>query len=263
MGIQHRLTSAILGDVREVNVWLPDGYAASTDRYPVVYLLDGAVDQDFRHIAGLGSLASLSWTFGPFIVVGVQTRNRHAELTPPATDPRYVAAFPKRGGAARFRRFLLQEVMPFVEQRYRTGTRRAIMGESLAGLFVVDALLTEPTAFREYIAISPGLWWDDRRWVGTAADAGLARAKGVRLFLAVADEGGTMQDGVDRLRTMIDRLPAGRVTLRYAEYRATATHATVYHGAAEAALRWLLPAPPFDNGPTPWFMIDGASPPAR
>lgn len=261
IGTRHYLPSAILGDVREVNVWLPDNYAASADRYPVVYVLDGAVDQDFRHIAALGSLASLSWTFGPFIVVGIQTRDRQAELTPPASDPRYVAAFPKGGGAARFRRFLTQEVIPFVEARYRTGVKRAVMGESLAGLFVIDTLLTEPSAFNDYVAISPSLWWDDRRSLGPTAAAALARARNTRLFLAVANEGGTMQDGVDRLRAMIDRLPAGRVTLRYADYRATATHATVYHTAAEAALRWLYPAPPYDTGPTPWFMIEGARPP--
>lgn len=261
-GRSYTIVAPGLGDSREVNVWLPAGYDRSQDRYPVVYVLDGALDQDFHHIAGLGSLAALSWTFGPFIVVGIQTRDRRAELTPLPTDPRYRSAFPESGGAARFRQFLRQNVVPFVDGRFRTDGRRAIMGESLAGLFVVDTLLTDPSLFTDYVAISPSLWWDDRRGLRGAMPAGLAKATKARLFLANADEGGTMQDGIDRLRQMVAGLPAGRVELRYADYRRTATHATVYHHAAEEALRWLYPAKPYDSGPTPWFMVEGASPPA-
>lgn len=260
-GTSFTLAAPTLGDERQVNVWLPPGYDASQDRYPVVYLLDGALDQDFHHIAGLASLASLSWTFGPFIVVGIQTRDRRAELTPPPSDPRYRSAFPASGGAARFRQFLREGVVPFVEGRFRTDGRRAIMGESLAGLFVVDTLLTDPTLFTAYVAISPSLWWDDRRALRGRLPTGLAGATGKRLFLANADEGGTMQDGIDRLRRMLAALPAKRVELRYADHRLTATHATVYHRAAEEALRWLYPARPYDTGPTPWFMVDGAAPP--
>lgn len=259
---RHIVRSAVLGDDREINVWLPAGYDKAHDRYPVVYLLDGGVDQDFVHIAGLGSLASLSWTFGPFIVVGVQTRERRAELTQRPVDPRYLSAFPESGGADRFRRFLRTEVMPLVEARYRTSGRRAIMGESLAGLFVVDTLLNEPALFNDFIAISPSLWWDDRRMVRAPARVVPRPGAGTKLFLGVADEGGTMQDGVERLRALLDRLPPGTIDVRYADYGITANHSTVYHHAAEEALRWLFPAPAYDGGPTPWFMIDGASPPS-
>ncbi|MEG3088162.1 alpha/beta hydrolase [Sphingomonas sp. PB4P5] len=260
IGTSYTMSSPTLGDTREVNIWLPNGYDRSTDTYPVLYLLDGALDQDFHHIAGLGSLASLSWTYGPFIVVGVQTRDRAAELTPRPTDPRYRAAFPNSGGADRFRRFLHQEVIPFVEARYRTSSKRALMGESLAGLFVVDTLLEEPKLFDDYIAISPSLWWDDRRPLRRPAPTGLAQT---RLFLAIADEGGTMQDGVDRLRRSLGQLPAGRITVKYVDYSSTATHSTVYHRAAEEALRWLYPAPPYKSAPTPWYMIEGAAPPSK
>ena len=262
IGTSYQIAAPTLGDERQVNVWLPPGYDRSQGRYPVVYLLDGAVDQDFGHVAGLASLASLSWTFGPFIVVGIQTKQRRAELTGQPVDPRYRSAFPESGGATRFRRFLRQDVIPFVEARFRTVGRRAIMGGSLAGLFVIDTLLNEPALFTDYVAISPSLWWDDRRALRTGLSERLSRAAGKRLFVAVADEGGTMQDGVDRLRAAVAALPPGRVTLRYADHGRSATHGTVYHRAAEEALRWLYPAEPDDAGPTPWFMIEGASPPA-
>jgi predicted alpha/beta superfamily hydrolase len=261
-GLSFEFPSAVMGDTRELNVWIPPDYDRSEDRYPVLYLLDGALDQDFHHIAGLAQLGSLSWTFGPLIVVGVQTRQRQAELTPAATDPRYLSAFPGSGGADRFRRFLREEVIPFIERRYRAGPRRALMGESLAGLFVVDTLLSAPDLFHDHVAISPSLWWDNRRPMREAASrASALDMSDRRLYLAVANEGGTMQDGVDLLRTALAVLPSDRLTWLYSDRSAGSTHGTVYHGAAEEALRWLYPTPPYDTGPTPWFMIEGASPP--
>jgi predicted alpha/beta superfamily hydrolase len=264
LGTSYQLHSAVLDDERELNVWLPTGYEKSKDRYPVVYLLDGGLDQDFVHIAGLGNLASLSWTYGPMIVVGVQTKDRRAELTARPTDPRYLSAFPESGGADKFRRFLRQEVVPFVEARFRTGERRAIMGESLAGLFVVDTLLNDPTLFGDYVAISPSLWWDDRRPLAHLdRTAHLKDMTKARLYLAVGDEGGTMQDGIDRLRTFLAAQSPQRIAVRYDDFSKSASHATVYHHAAEDALRWLYPAPPYEGEGTPWFMIEGASPPPR
>lgn len=252
-----------MGDNRQINVWVPPGYDGNQDRYTVIYLLDGALDQDFHHIAGLAQLGSLSWTFGPVIVVGVQTKQRQAELTPSARDERYRSAFPQSGGAPRFRLFLEQEVIPFIENRYRAGPRRGLMGESLAGLFVVDTLLEKSSLFHDYVAISPSLWWDDRK---PMRDAGRRLAKNDRvsdrrLYLAMADEGGTMQEGVDLLRQALEQQKTHAITWAYSDRSAKATHATIYHGAAEDALRWLYPMPPYDAGPLPWYMVDGASPP--
>lgn len=260
IGESHSYRSHILEDTREINVWLPTGYSESTDEFPVIYLMDGAMAQDFHHIAGLGQLASLSWTFGPMIIVGVELKERRAEFTPVATDPRYLEAFPESGSASTYRQFLKEEVIPFVEGRYRTGERRALMGESLAGLFVVDTLLNEPELFQDYVAISPSLWWDDRRPLRNLDDR--LRGKdlgGIRLYLAMAGEGGTMQEGTDLLRTALTGAPPA-VDLRFADWSARADHSTVYHSAAEEALRWLYPMPPYDYGKTPWYMVDGAAP---
>ena len=262
-GVSFTLHSQVLGDDRQINVWLPPDYAKGQDRYSVVYLLDGALDQDFHHVAGLAQLGSLSWTYGPVILVGIQTRARQAELTPPPSDARYRRAFPNSGGAARFRSFIGEEVIPFIERSFRAGPRRALMGESLAGLFVVDTLLSSPELFHDYVAISPSLWWDDRRPMREAGQRlGRQYLADRRLYLAIADEGGTMQEGVDLLRDAVASLPDGGISLLYSDRSAHATHSTIYHGAAEHALRWLYPMPPYQPGPTPWYMIDGASPPA-
>ena len=261
-GISLEFDSVIMGDRRQVNIWLPPDHEKARGKLPVVYLLDGALDQDYPHIAGLAQLGSLSWTYGPVILVGVQTRNRQAELTATPTDPRYLKAFPKSGEADKFRRFLEDEVIPLVERQYGSARRRALMGESLAGLFVVDTLLKKPNLFNDYIAISPSLWWDDRRPMRKAEALLSGQVKGDRrLYLAIADEGGTMLHGINLLRTAIDRAARDKLLVRFSDRSQSATHATIYHGAAEEALRWLYPAPPYPASPTPWFMIDGASPP--
>ncbi len=260
LGEQHLLASAILGDTREINVWLPSGYAEGREIGAVIYVLDGGADQDFPHIAGLGQLGALSWTYETFIIVGIQTKDRQHELTPAATDPRFVQGFPQAGGAPAFRRFLAEEVRPFIEARYRTGKRTALMGESLAGLFVTDTLLEQPELFDDYIAVSPSLWWDAGR-IAAQAPAKLAGRGlgGRRFYMAMADEGGTMEAGIASLRTAIETAAPAGFEFVWADRSASETHATIYHGEALAAFRRLYPLPPWERD-APWWMSPEGTP---
>jgi len=75
LGRGYDIASAALGEVRHVNVYLPAGYATGETRYPVLYLIDGGVDQDFVHIAGLShSTPRSAAAFREMIVVGIETR---------------------------------------------------------------------------------------------------------------------------------------------------------------------------------------------
>jgi len=260
-GRSFNLPSKIMGDSRQVNVWLPSGYGQGGARYSVLYVLDGGLDQDFPHIAGLGQLGELSGTYETLIVVGVQSRKRLLELTPKAHDPRYLRAFPDNGGAPLFRRFLSEEVVPFIDARFRTGPRRALMGESLAGLFVVDTFLESPRAFDDYIAVSPSLWWDERALTRNAP-ALLAHQEPSerRLYLTMGDEGGTARVGMDELVAALGAHPPRGLTWSFVDRSANETHATIYHSAALDALRKFYGRTPNVTGPAPWFMIEGASP---
>lgn len=265
-GRTFHIRSQILGDEREINVWLPPSYGspeAAAETYTVLYVLDGGLDQDFPHIAGLGQLGALSWTYQQLIVVGVRSNARRHELTPAITrEPRLARELPEAGGADEMRVFLEREVIPWVEARYRVGPRRALMGESLAGLFVVDTFLTQPALFHDYIAISPSLWWDNRAQPLAAAGLLANRAPSdTRLYLTIADEGGAMQSGMDVLLAALRGAPQGAVTWRFVDRSASETHATIYHGAALDALRWLYALPEPDYGPTPWYFLNEADRP--
>jgi len=265
IGTSYTLHSTTLGDDRQINVWVPADYGSTENaarRYNVLYVLDGALDQDFQHIAGLGQLGALSWTYEPLIVVGIQTKDRRAELTRRPHDARHAAEFPQAGGARRFQDFIATEVIPFIDANYRTGEGRALMGESLAGLFVVDTFLHRPDLFRDYIAISPSLWWDDQHFARDGGhDLEGRAASNTRLYLAIANEGGATQAGMNRFLQLLEAAPAGSVTWRYSDRSATETHATIYHAAALDALRWLYAMPEPNYGPTPWYYEESTSAP--
>lgn len=267
IGTSYTLHSATLGDDRQINVWTPADYGSAENanrRYNVLYVLDGALDQDFQHIAGLGQLGALSWTYETLIVVGIQTKDRRAELTRRPHDARHAAEFPQAGGARRFQDFVANEVIPLIEANYRTGEGRALMGESLAGLFVVDTFLHRPALFRDYIAISPSLWWDDQHFARHGGhDLEGRAASNTRLYLAIANEGGATQAGMNRFLALLEAAPQGSVTWRFSDRSATETHATIYHAAALDALRWLYAMPEPDYGPTPWYYLEEADRPAQ
>ena len=73
--------------------------------------------------------ADFSNSSEPFILIGVRTDNRYAELTPPLErmgPKRLTALFGDRvqpNGAPKFHEFLARDVIPWVTSRYRTNAR--------------------------------------------------------------------------------------------------------------------------------------------
>lgn len=187
-------------------IHLPPGYATSSERYPVIYLLDAGTH--FEHVSGIVDFLASNWRTPPMIVVGVTNTDRTRDLTPP-TDrdtlrmkPPFfpdslTQTFPTAGGADDFLRFLTGEVAPFIEGRYRAAPFRVLIGHSFGGLFAVHTLLSRPESFQAYIAISPSLWWNDEGPV-KAAEEKLASLPldGRFLYMTVGDREGTMMSGL-------------------------------------------------------------------
>lgn len=241
IGETHTLASKPLAQERVVNVYLPAGYATSGKTYPVLYLIDGGLDQDFLHIAGTSALGALWARSQDVIVVGIATQDRRRELTGPTQDAALLKEFPTAGGSSAFRTFIRDEVMPMVAKTYRVSGQTGVIGESLAGLFIVETYLTEPDLFDHYAAISPSLWWDDERLAKASATL-LAKpsAKPHRLYLTIANEGREMQTGVDRLTAALGASSRSGHRWCYAP-RPDLTHATIYHSVSPEALQFLFP----------------------
>ena len=243
IGQSYALPSAVMGQPREINVWLPPGHGEDGRRYPVLYVLDGGQAQDFHHISGLAQLGTVNGSTRDVIVVGVASVDRRNELALRSSNPDLIAQYPTQGHSARFRRFLADEVIPFVETAFATDKTSVLMGESLAGLFVVETALKTPGLFDAYVAVSPSLWWDGGELAGQAVTLLAAHPPGPRtLMLSIADEGGEMQAAMDVLVAGLRSSAPADLTWTY-DPRPDESHATIYHGAALDAFRALFPYP--------------------
>lgn len=185
--------SAVLGEKRMLNIYLPGGYANETSkRYPVIYLLDGSADEDFLHIVGLVQFGSFSWIrmIPETIVVGIANIDRKRDFTFPTGNKKDSEDFPTAGGSARFIEMLAKEVRPLVGRTYRTTGPETIIGQSLGGLLAAEILFKRPELFDNYIIISPSLWWDDESLLEYKPKAPVA---GKSVYIAVGREGETME----------------------------------------------------------------------
>ncbi|HEX6643513.1 MAG TPA: alpha/beta hydrolase-fold protein [Gemmatimonadales bacterium] len=235
IGETFTLDSRVLGETRRINVYLPPPYIDSpAARLPVLYMPDGGIAEDFLHVAGLVQVSVGNGTMRPFILVGIENTARRRDLTGPTARAEDRRIAPVVGGSEAFRRFLATELLPEIGRRYRVTDERAIVGESLAGLFVVETLLLEPALFDTYIAFDPSLWWNGGALV---EQAGATRRGGKALFLATSS-----QPEIAALTRRFAAALAGAPGLRIHHVEMPdESHATVYHPAALSAFRALFP----------------------
>ena len=230
------VASRALAEPRLVNVHVPKGYTASTAaRFPVLYMPDGGVDEDFPHVVNtVDSLIALG-AIRAVILVGIPNTQRRRDLTGPtrvATD----SAIAKRvGGSAAFRQFIRDELIPAVRARYRTADERSIIGESLAGLFVVETFLMEPAMFTHSIALDPSLWWNGGALVDSAAARLKASTPVHRTLHLSSSNVADIAAPTARLATLLRGVPARQLSWVYTP-RPDLTHATIFRGVGPAAL---------------------------
>ena len=239
IGMGHQVDSGPLNESRTVNIILPAGYAkAPAKRYPVLYLIDGGVDQDLLNVAGVALNGGMWGRSADVILVGIETRDRRRELVGPTKDPELIKKYPTAGSSAAFRAFIRDEVKPFVDRSYRTNGQDAVIGESLAGLFIVETYMVEPALFDGYAAIDPSLWWDKEALSKLAAAKIGAAQKDRPLYLAIAKEQSEESAAVSRLLASV-RAAGGHLCFNP---RPDLTHATIYQQVSPQALQFLLPA---------------------
>lgn len=197
---------------REVQVWLPPGYEAATARrYPVLYLQDGQnvfdavaagaewqVDETAQRLVEGGAVA-------PFIVVAVASGDeRLRDYTPVPGTAGALAG--QGGGAAAYGRYLVQELKPYIDARYRTAPGRedtAVGGSSVGGLVSMWLLLAHGDVFGAGLVVSPSVWWADEAIVAQVG-AAPAGTPAPRVWLDVGtDEGPGTLDGARRLRAAL------------------------------------------------------------
>ena len=151
----HEVRSRIFRNKRMLRVWLPPGYGdpGNAQRYPVLYLNDG---QNLFDQAT--AFAGVEWqvdetaerliresSIPPMIIVGIDNAQseRMREYVPYLTfNPPILRPLGKR-----YPEFLAREVMPFVQQTYRTAKgpeHTGLGGSSLGGLISLYTVMAMP-----------------------------------------------------------------------------------------------------------------------
>lgn len=164
IGNSYSIYSKVLNEQRNVWVHLPEGYEKSTEKYPLVLLLDG--EQFF-----LSTVAVISRfqqhrrnPFPKVVLVGITNTDRTRDLTPtPAISRKGSATMENSGGAPNFLSFIEKELLPYLETNFRISDRRVLIGHSFAGLFGSYTLTQNPQTFSDYLLMDPSFWWDDQK----------------------------------------------------------------------------------------------------
>jgi len=190
IGKKFQLHSKILNETRSLLVATPEGYDQETDRYSVLYLLDG--DENFVQTVGIVHSLMESDRIPPMLVVGIANTERTRDLTPPTQVENENRFLPKNGGADTFLQFISGELIPYVDTHYRTRPYKVLVGHSAGGLLAIYALASNPTLFNAYIAIDPMLSWNNKATV-TKLEAIFkdTRELSADLYITATDEGGT------------------------------------------------------------------------
>lgn len=238
VGETFTIESPVMGETRRINVYRPPPCTAATGpACPVLYMPDGGLAEDFLHVTGIVQVSVGNGTMRPFILVGIENTARRRDMTGPTINAEDRKIAPVVGGSAAFRRFIRDELKPAILARYRTTNESAIVGESLAGLFVIETMFEEPALFDTYIAFDPSLWWNNAALVSRAGQRA-ASLGARRLWIATSGEKELAELGRRLADTLVTRGPK---SLRWhLEPMPEETHGTIYHPAALRAFRALF-----------------------
>jgi len=151
IGVRDSIKSEILNETRELLIHLPSDYFNSNKFYSIMYQLDGDVDLLFQSTAVVNRLALIEESAPEVIIVAIKNTNRVRDMWP--TNTKYYPE-PYPAGAKNFLDFIEKELIPFIENKYRTNENTILCGQSLSAVFTLYALLEKPKLFNSYIACS-------------------------------------------------------------------------------------------------------------
>jgi uncharacterized protein len=205
------IKSAVLGEERAVLVRTPPDYNGNNQRYPVLYMTDGAAH--LNHTISTIEFLTRSRRMPELIVVAITNTDRTRDLTPtkaalhnPNGQP---ANFPTAGGADKFLQFIETELIPKIESSHRTQPYRIFAGHSFGGLLALHAFLNKTELFNAYIAASPTMEWDNHLLSRRAAQFFKDRQELNRtLYITLGNEGGATQTGFDRFKAILAKQQA-------------------------------------------------------
>jgi predicted alpha/beta superfamily hydrolase len=234
-----KIESKQVGETRVINVWTPTSYQDGNEKYPVLYMADGGIKEDFPHIANTISKLIAEKSIPPIILVGIENTERGRDLTG-FSESEYDAQFcPQTDGAKNFRTFIMQELMTEINNKYRTSKKNGIIGESLSGLFVMETFMQHPESFDFYIAFDPSLWWNDHYLVKNSNDLfEKFPDKEIKLWFA-GSSAEDISEYTNELNKVLENNSPNKLKWKYSD-EPKEKHNTIFRATKEKALVWIL-----------------------
>ncbi len=149
--IYEEFPSSRLDETRRLKIQLPRNYEENTDKvYPIILVLDA--DYLFEPVAGNVDYFSYWEDMPESIVVGImQGEGRYDDCA--YDDTNFV---PEEKGADFFE-FLGMELIPYIDNKYRTAKFIIAVGHDFTANFINYYLFKDPPLFNGYINLSPDL----------------------------------------------------------------------------------------------------------
>lgn len=240
IGEVRTLKSKVLNEERTLNIYLPQGFD-KTKSYPVIYLLDGSVNEDFIHVSGLVQFFNQMYSMPATIVVGIANIDRKRDFTFHTDLKDLQKDYPTTGHSDKFITFLEKELKPYIETQFKT-TDKYLFGQSLGGLLATEILLKKPEMFNNYFIISPSLWWDDESLLKQAPQL-LSKSPDTKKFVYVSVGKGEHPVMVKDAQAWFDVLKKSNKKNWTIEYKMMETdnHATILHRSLYEGLVKMFP----------------------
>ncbi len=245
IGEEITLFSDLLNEQRTVLIGKPKGYDSSEESYPVIYLLDGG--SHFHHVTGITSFLASVREIPEFLVVGIPNTDRNRDLTPPTQNAQESEEFQGSGGADIFLDFISQELIPHIQNNYRTGSYSILIGHSFGGLFAAHALLDRPNTFSGYLLISPSLGWNNED-ILLSFEQFLASqdSAALDLYFVKGNESVALLPGFDRIESALNSNSLENLRWKL-ETLPSESHASVTHNAIYRGLEFIFEDWNIDN----------------
>lgn len=232
------ISSKFTNEDRVINIWTPPGYSETTDSFPVLYMPDGGIKEDFPHIANTLAKLINENKIPPYILVGIENTERRRDLSGPTEVEYDLTIVPNPGGSNNFRAFIKNELFAEINKRYRTTDKRAIIGESAAGMFIVETFLLDNNMFDYYIAIDPSLWYNEQYLVKNFESLAKADYQQKKKLWFAGSDAPDISPATRELNKKLENSDHGLVW-KYSD-EPEEHHNTIFRAVKEKALIWTL-----------------------
>ena len=158
--IKDSLYSEVLKEMRPLEIVLPANYATSPNiKFDALYVTDG--EWNTRIVSDIRQFLNIQFIPENIIVSIPNVYPNHMNQRGRDFTPTHTGGMPESGGAEKFLSFIKTELLPYINNKYRTNGENTLYGSSLGGIFAMYALCKEPQLFQSYLMADPAWWWDN------------------------------------------------------------------------------------------------------